>query len=121
MGVGIMRKLAGVLAGIVAASLVVTACLVAPAPASARVVVGVGIGIGPYWGWPGPYPYPYAYPYVYGPPAVIVAPPPYVAAAPAAMVSAPAQSWYYCDNPQGYYPYVASCAAGWRQVPAQQH
>jgi hypothetical protein len=116
-----MRKFAGVLAGIVTASLIVTGCLVAPAPASARVVVGIGIG--PYWGWPGPYPYPYpyAYPYVYGPPAVVVAPPPYVAPAPAAMVSAPAQSWYYCDNPQGYYPYVASCAAGWRQVPAPQH
>jgi hypothetical protein len=102
-----MRKLVGGLAAI--ASLVLTACLVAPA--SAGVVVGVGVG--PYWGWPAPYPYPY--PYVYAPPAVVVAP------APAAVVAAQPQSWYYCDNPQGYYPYVATCAAGWRQVPAQQH
>jgi len=29
------------------------------------------------------------------------------------------QSWYYCDNPKGYYPYVSSCSSGWRQVPAR--
>ena len=114
-----MRKLMGGLAAILPAALVIAASLLAPAPASARVVVGVGIG--PYWGWPGPYPYPYAYPYVYAPPAVVVAPPAYVAPAPAAMVTPQAQSWYYCDNPSGYYPYVATCPAGWRQVPAQQH
>jgi hypothetical protein len=31
---------------------------------------------------------------------------------------APGPVWYYCDNPQGYYPYVQSCGSGWRQVPA---
>lgn len=30
-----------------------------------------------------------------------------------------AQSWYYCDNPPGYAPYITSCASGWRAVPAQ--
>jgi hypothetical protein len=31
---------------------------------------------------------------------------------------APAQSWYYCDDPPGYYPNVPSCNSSWRQVPA---
>jgi hypothetical protein len=30
----------------------------------------------------------------------------------------PAPSWYYCDNPQGYYPYVMNCNGAWREVPA---
>jgi hypothetical protein len=30
----------------------------------------------------------------------------------------PRQSWYYCSNPAGYYPYVAHCKDGWRAVPA---
>ncbi|HXM00217.1 MAG TPA: hypothetical protein VN932_09820 [Rhizomicrobium sp.] len=25
-------------------------------------------------------------------------------------------SWYYCENPQGYYPYVQSCNGPWRAV-----
>ncbi|WP_346286069.1 hypothetical protein [Zoogloea sp.] len=29
-----------------------------------------------------------------------------------------AQNWYYCDSAQAYYPYVQSCAEGWRAVPA---
>jgi hypothetical protein len=32
--------------------------------------------------------------------------------------SPPAQVWYYCEMPQGYYPYVASCSVDWQQVPA---
>jgi hypothetical protein len=50
--------------------------------------------------------YPYPDPYV----------PPVVAAAPA---PTPGATWYYCDNPAGYYPYVAQCTAPWRPVPAQ--
>ena len=50
---------------------------------------------------PGVYPPPGGYP----PPA----PPP---------AAAPASVWYYCDNPAGYYPYIQSCAAGWRPVPS---
>lgn len=53
-------------------------------------------------------PPPPAYP---PPPAPVVAPPPQEGAPPPA-------SWYYCDNPQGYYPYVQQCMSGWRQVPA---
>jgi hypothetical protein len=25
-------------------------------------------------------------------------------------------SWYYCENPAGYYPYVKQCASGWQRV-----
>jgi hypothetical protein len=28
-------------------------------------------------------------------------------------------SWYYCDNPPGYYPYVQNCPAGWQRVRPQ--
>src|ERR1700730_3872026 len=29
-----------------------------------------------------------------------------------------AQTWYYCSNPAGYYPYVTQCNTGWQAVPA---
>jgi hypothetical protein len=29
-----------------------------------------------------------------------------------------AQTWYYCSDPAGYYPYVTQCDAGWQAVPA---
>jgi hypothetical protein len=28
------------------------------------------------------------------------------------------QTWYYCSNLAGYYPYVAQCNTGWQAVPA---
>jgi hypothetical protein len=28
------------------------------------------------------------------------------------------QSWYYCSDPSGYYPYVTQCNTGWQTVPA---
>jgi hypothetical protein len=76
----------------------------------------VWIGGGWYPGYWGPaYPryysyYPYYYPYAYAPGAVAEQP----------QLSAPAQDqdsyWYYCENPQGYYPYVKSCPGGWMKV-----
>ena len=71
--------------------------------------VAIGVGIGPWWGpyW-GPYGYSYGYPYAYPP---VVAPDPQLSIAPA-----PPTSWYYCDNPAGYYPYVQQCPGGWRPV-----
>jgi hypothetical protein len=24
--------------------------------------------------------------------------------------------WYYCSNPEGYYPYIKSCPGGWAKV-----
>ena len=84
---------------------------------------GIGFGYGNY----APYPY-YNYP-----PTVVtvpVAPPVYVQEAPVAppiyiQQSAPpvqasqqypAGYWYHCSNPEGYYPYVKDCPAGWQQV-----
>jgi hypothetical protein len=29
-----------------------------------------------------------------------------------------AQTWYYCSDPVGYYPYVTQCNTGWQTVPA---
>ena len=82
-----------------------------PFPATARVIVGFGFGV------PMVAPAPYYYaapPVVYAPPPVIYAPPPQPA-----YISQAQSSWYYCDNPRGYYPYIATCAAGWHEVPAQ--
>ena len=28
------------------------------------------------------------------------------------------QTWYYCYDPAGYYPYVTQCNTGWQTVPA---
>jgi hypothetical protein len=89
-------------------------------PGHARVGVFIGptiaVPFGPFWApyWaPYPYAYPYGYPYAY--PPVVVQPSPQVSVQPPP--SPP--SWYYCDNPKGYYPYVQQCRGGWRQVPAQ--
>ena len=63
-----------------------------------------------YWYNAPVYPYPGAVSEVYvTPPASVAAPP----AAPAP------QMWYYCDNPQGYYPYVQSCSQPFRPVVPQ--
>jgi hypothetical protein len=31
----------------------------------------------------------------------------------------PSNDWYFCQSPEGYYPYVKTCAGGWQKVPAQ--
>jgi hypothetical protein len=52
------------------------------------------------------YPAPvYPYPDPYLPPGAVAAPP------------APRPTYYYCDNPPGYYPYVQACPIPWRPVP----
>ena len=119
-----MRAFAGRVAalGIIAGG-VAMAMSLAPAPAMARTMVSVGIGV-PAYGWYGPPPYVYGPPaYYYAPAPVYVAPQPsYVAPAPAVQGAPPPAAWYYCDNPRGYYPYVANCNGAWQQVqptPAQ--
>ena len=63
---------------------------------------------GGWYQYPAPvYPYP-----TYVPPAVIVQSP-----VPGGLP--PAQFWYYCASPPGYYPYVPTCSVPWRQVPAR--
>ena len=60
------------------------------------------------------YPMPvYPYPNPWEPPPVVMPNPPAGSAPPP-----PTQYWYYCEASKSYYPYVASCASGWMQVPA---
>jgi len=66
------------------------------------------------------YPYPlvvgeitYVEPMPVAPPPVVVVPAP----PPPPVVQAAPQFWYWCDNPQGYYPYVQACSVEFRQVP----
>jgi hypothetical protein len=130
----------------VTCAVLVTAALLLAVPMSGyaggpRVSFGVGIGVGYpgfgigvgypahwghhhgwwgprfYWGGPivvAPDPYPYPY-YDVSPPAAVEPQPPAYAQ--------PAQPqedyWYYCQNPQGYYPYVKSCPGGWMKVVPQ--
>jgi len=80
-----------------------------------HVVVRGGYG----WGW-----WPWAVggaivgstlasPYYYPPPPVVVQAPPTVYVQPEQQQ---ADYWYYCQSPQGYYPYVKSCPGGWMKV-----
>jgi hypothetical protein len=89
-----------------------------PAWAHGHAHVGIYFG-GPIF-WPY-YPRPYYEPY-YGPTTIITEPAPvYIEQAPAS-TSAPASSsnyWYYCNNPDGYYPYVKECPGGWQKVAPQ--
>jgi hypothetical protein len=74
---------------------------------------GWGLGFGP--GFYGGY-----YPnYGWYPPTVVtvpVTPPVYIQQSPPVVQSYQPGYWYYCTNPQGYYPYVRECPYGWQQV-----
>lgn len=104
----------------------------APSSASARDHwhSGVGIWLGwpsyyrPYGYWPYPYypplyPYPYPYPYMASPPVTVIQQPPVMVAPAPQAAPAPSapQSYYYCTNPKGYYPYVMTCQVPWQPVP----
>jgi len=61
---------------------------------------------------------PFYYPY-YSPPTVItvpVTPPVYIQQPPPTIQQYPSGYWYYCRNPDGYYPYIKECPGGWQQV-----
>ena len=78
----------------------------------------VGVYFGAPWYWSAPY-YGYAYPYAWGYPAYRYVPP--LAADPPAYVEKPADApaggaWYYCEDPQGYFPHVARCNRPWIEV-----
>ena len=94
------------------------------------VVIGFGAPVGfgwgaPFWGWPAPVavgvpvgvpvavPVPVA---VQSQPQVFVqqAPPPQQQ-----QQSDASGYWYYCQDPQGYFPYVRQCPGGWMQVVPQ--
>ena len=71
------------------------------------------VPLGPYWG---PYYWP---PYPYYPPVVVTPPPQvYVQPDPQTPNSLPPASayWYYCEDPQGYYPQVQQCSGDWQPV-----
>ena len=86
---------------------------------------------GGWWGWGYPgwccsgwgnsvsfsFGFPVAYPYYAYPVAVPESPPVTVVQPAAAPGPAPQQSWYFCSNPKGYYPYVQNCSSGWSSVP----
>ncbi len=89
---------------------------------------GVYFGV-PFYRYPHPYyrpyyrpfyhPY-YSYPYYY-PPAVVTVPatpPVYIQQSPPTTQNYPSGYWYYCNSPEGYYPYVKQCPSGWQQVEA---
>lgn len=66
----------------------------------------------------------YYYPRSYGYPSSIIAPasrPVYIQreASVAATTQQQTNYWYYCRNPEGYYPYVKQCPEGWLQVAPQ--
>jgi hypothetical protein len=99
------------------------------------VFFGPTIGFGlyaPYWAPPAYYaPPPVVVQQGYGAPDPSYAPPVQGYAPPAQGYVPPAQgyvppaaeapnpgNWYYCANPQGYYPYVRSCNGQWETVPA---
>ena len=48
-----------------------------------------------------------------------ISPPVVAESAPPVYQQAPAQYWYYCQSPPGYYPYVGQCPGGWMQVAPQ--
>ena len=62
----------------------------------------------------------YSYPYYpYYPPSIVTVPtepPVYIERDPPQTQQLPSGYWYYCNNPQGYYPYIKECPSGWRQV-----
>ncbi len=66
------------------------------------------------------YPYPAVVSGIqYADPAVVVPGPSVVTAPPMPApthIEPPPQFWYYCDNPQGYFPAVQTCDTQFRQV-----
>ena len=76
------------------------------------IVPGWG-GWGPWWWGPPAYPYYPSYPYYAAPPVVVPQQPQAYAQKDQQQES---DYWYYCQNPQGYYPYIKSCPGGWMKV-----
>jgi hypothetical protein len=72
----------------------------------------------PYYSYyPPAYSYYYGAPVYYGDPGAPAAPANYIQRDNAA--GPPGGYWYYCRDPQGYYPQIRECPTPWEQVPAQ--
>lgn len=81
-----------------------------------------GFYLGDPWGW-GPRPFPRSffgpYPPLYYPAQTIIVerePPVYVQRQTTVAPAPAVPLWYYCPNPAGYYPHVASCPTEWVPV-----
>lgn len=63
----------------------------------------------------------YNAPFYNYPPVVLVPsrPPVYIQREQAQPVQPQTNYWHYCQNPEGYYPYVRNCPGGWLQVAPQ--
>jgi len=78
--------------------------------------------IGPGWGWdPWLWGQPYYNPYYDGYNPYYASPPVVIQQQPQQYVQPAPQPeeqsyWYFCGNPQGYYPYVKKCPGGWMRV-----
>ncbi|HCE09200.1 MAG TPA: hypothetical protein DEQ40_11480 [Oxalobacteraceae bacterium] len=86
----------------------------------------VGVVIGAPLGWPWWYEPSYPYYYPYQPIIVDPGPTEYIERGqPRAADSDASNYWYYCQKPDGYYPYVKECPGGWERVtpqpPAPRH
>ena len=66
----------------------------------------------PHFYWRGSFVIPFPYGYYPRPPVVIQQQPP-VYVQPEQLEE---NYWYYCPDPQGYYPYIRDCASGWMKV-----
>lgn len=135
------------LARLIFASLILSMCA-ATATVSAkgrhfhgpRISIGFGIGFAPFgYSYPLGYSrnyYPasyYSYQSIYYPEVMVstvVAPTPVYVRQDDAVSTRPLQStqpeissngsdWYYCHNPDGFYPSIKTCPSGWQRVPAQ--
>lgn len=96
----------------------------------ARVDIIIGAPLAGSWYYrthPGYYAQPPYYAYSY-PPAIAMqsSPPVYIERGDQQdekqdqlQLQQPPGHYYYCTDPQGYYPYVRACPRGWEQVPAQ--
>lgn len=75
-------------------------------------------GPGFYGGYASPF---WNTPYYRVPPSVVapITPPVYIQQEQSRMVQPQTRYWYYCLNPEGYYPDVQDCSNGWIPVAPQ--
>ncbi|MCH9638474.1 MAG: hypothetical protein K0U40_03165 [Betaproteobacteria bacterium] len=78
-------------------------------------------GPGFYNGYGFDYPFFYPPPYYAYPPVIVAptTPPVYVQQEHTVPVQPQTSYWYYCLDPDGYYPYIKECPNGWLQVVPQ--
>ena len=85
---------------------------------------GIGINVGPYPYYPYYYPYgympayPYASPYVVQQAPIVIQQdsPQVVLPTPSTGAPTPKNVWYFCQQSNAYYPYVTTCAQGWKEI-----